>query len=159
MSDQHFWLSDSQFESLKPLLPNKVRGVPRVDDRKVISGIIHVIRNGCRWRDAPGVYGPHKTLYNRFVRWSKAGVFEAVFKSLAASGKDKEVVMIDSTHLKAHRTSASLLKKGALPAYRPQPGRADLQATRGLRRQRPANPTAFDRRPGQRPQRSGGCFG
>ena len=86
MEDQHFWLSDSQFESLKPLLPNKVRGVPRADDRKVISGIIHVIRNGCRWRDAPGVYGPHKTLDNRFVRWSRAGVFEAIFKSLAEGG-------------------------------------------------------------------------
>ncbi|MCH8953317.1 MAG: transposase, partial [Proteobacteria bacterium] len=69
MSDHHFWLSDAQFARLQPLLPNKPRGVPRVDDRRVISGIIHVIRHGLRWRDAPSRYGPHKTLYNRFFRW------------------------------------------------------------------------------------------
>ena len=73
MSDHNFWLSDAQFARLQPLLPNKVRGVPRVDDRRVISGIIHVIRNGLMWRDAPSCYGPHMALYNRFVRWSKAG--------------------------------------------------------------------------------------
>jgi transposase len=52
------------------LLPNKPRGVPRVNDRRVISGIVHVLRSGCRWVDAPAVHGPHKTLYNRFVRWA-----------------------------------------------------------------------------------------
>ena len=67
MSDHHFWLSDAQFARIQPLLPNKVRGVRRVDDRKVISGIVHVIRSGLMWRDAPACYGPHKTLYNRFV--------------------------------------------------------------------------------------------
>ena len=116
MSDHNFWLSDAQFARLQPLLPNKVRGVPRVDDRRVISGIIHVIRNGLRWRDAPSCYGPHKTLYNRFVRWSKAGVFSRIFEALAAGSGAKETVMIDATHLKAHRTSASLLKKGLFRA-------------------------------------------
>jgi putative transposase len=53
MSDHHFWLSEAQFARLKPLLPNKPRGVPRVDDRRVISRIIHVIRGGLMWRDAP----------------------------------------------------------------------------------------------------------
>ena len=67
-SEHHFGLSDDPFDRLKPLLPNKGRGVPRVDDRKVISGISHVIRYGLRWRDAPACYGPHKTLYNCFVR-------------------------------------------------------------------------------------------
>ena len=62
MSEHHFWLADDPFDRLKPLLPNKVRGVPRADDRKVISGIIHVIRYGLKWRDAPACYGPHKTL-------------------------------------------------------------------------------------------------
>jgi len=114
MSDHHFWLSDGQFVRLQPLLPNKPRGVPRVDDRRVISGIIHVIRNGLMWRDAPVVYGPHKTLYNRFVRWSKAGVFDRIFAELAAASTATETVMIDATHLKAHRTSASLAQKGAL---------------------------------------------
>ena len=65
MPEHYFWLSDAQFARLQPLLPNKVRGVPRVDDRKVISGIIHVIRSGLIWRDAPACYGPYKTLYNR----------------------------------------------------------------------------------------------
>ena len=68
MSKHFFWLSEAQFDRLRPLLPNKVRGVPRVDDRKVISGIIHVIRSALMWRDAPACYGPHKTLYNRFVQ-------------------------------------------------------------------------------------------
>ena len=65
MPEHYFWLSDAQFARLQPLLPNKVRGVPRVDDRRVISGIIHVIRSGLIWRDAPACYGSHKTLYNR----------------------------------------------------------------------------------------------
>ena len=112
MSDHHFWLSDAQFARIQPLLPNKVRGVPRVDDRRVISGIIHVIRNGLRWRAAPPEYGPHKTLYNRFVRWSKAGVFTRIFEALATESRATGVVMIDATHLKAHRTAASLLKRG-----------------------------------------------
>ena len=112
MADHHFWLSEEQFTRLQPLLPNKPRGVPRVDDRRVISGIIHVIRNGLMWRDAPAAYGPHKTLYNRFKRWSEAGVFNRIFAELAAESEAIGTVMIDATHLKAHRTAASLLKKG-----------------------------------------------
>ena len=115
MSDHHFWLSDSQFARIQPFLPNKPRGVPRVDDRRVISGIIHVIRNGLMWRDAPAGYGPHKTLYNRFIRWSEAGVFDRIFAELAAGSASTDTVMIDATHLKAHRTAASLLKKGLFP--------------------------------------------
>lgn len=109
MSDHHVWLSDAQFA-------NKVRGGPRVDDRTVISGIIHVIRNGLRWRDAPACDGPHKTLYNRFIRWSMAGVFDRIFHALAADRRASGTLMIDSPHLKAHRTAASLLKKGLLSA-------------------------------------------
>ena len=116
MADHHFWLSEAQFARLQPLLPTKVRGVPRVDDRRVISGIIHVIRNGLRGRDAPAAYGPPKTLYNRFVRWSKAGVFNRIFAALASESAASATVMIDTTHLKAHRTAASLLKKGGLRA-------------------------------------------
>jgi putative transposase len=116
MSDHHFWLSDAQFARLQPLLPNKPRGVPRVDDHRVISGIVHVIRNGLMWRDAPAAYGPHKTLYNRFVRWSRAGVFDRIFAALAAGSDATGTVMLDATHLKAHRTAASLRKKGRFPA-------------------------------------------
>ena len=115
MSDHHFWLSETQFARLEPLLPNKPRGVPRVDDRRVISGIIHVIRGGLMWRDAPGVYGPPKTLYNRFIRWSRIGVFDRIFATLAGGSEATDTVMIDATHLKAHRTAASLLKKGLFP--------------------------------------------
>ena len=113
MSDL-IWLSDAQMERIKPYFPLS-HGVPRVDDRRVISGIIFVIRNGCRWRDAPGDYGPHKTIYNRFVRWSRLGVFNKIFAELASRGPRPQRLMIDATHLKAHRTAASLLKRGLFP--------------------------------------------
>jgi len=116
MGNHHFWLSDAQFSRLEPLLPKKVRGVPRVDDRRVISGIIYVLKNGLMWRDAPAVYGPPKTLYNRFIRWSKAGVFDRIFSTLAGMSEATGTVMIDATHLKVHRTAASLLKKGMFRA-------------------------------------------
>ena len=108
------WLSEAQMRRIKPYFPLS-HGVPRVDDRKVISGIIFVIRNGLRWRDAPVDYGPHKTIYNRFVRWSRLGVFSKIFAALASKGPKPERLMIDATHLKAHRTAASLLKKGLFP--------------------------------------------
>ena len=121
MSTHHFWLSDEQFARIQPFLPNKPRGVPRVDDRRVISGIIHVIRNGLMWRDAPERYGPHKTLYNRFIRWSHAGVFDRIFTELAAVSAATDAVMIDATHLNTQRTAASLLLKGAFPAVSDAP--------------------------------------
>lgn len=109
-----FWLSAAQMRRIEPCFPLS-HGVPRVDDRRVISGIIFVIRNGLRWRDAPKDYGPHKTIYNRFVRWSRLGVFNRIFAELAGKGGKSERLMIDATHLKAHRTAASLLKKGLFP--------------------------------------------
>ena len=122
MSHHHFWLFDAQFSRLQPLLPNKVRGVPRVDDRKVIGGMVHVIRSGLMWRDAPACYGPHKTLCNRFVRWSRAGVFDRIFAAPAAESEATGTVSIDATHLKAHRTAASLLKEGLFRAVSVAPG-------------------------------------
>ncbi len=110
-----FWLTERQVARIEPYFPLS-HGVPRVDDRRVLSGIIHVIRNGLRWRDAPAEYGPHKTLYNRFIRWSHLGVFDRIFEGLAGSAGDPDRLMIDATHLKAHRTAASLLKKGLFPA-------------------------------------------
>jgi transposase len=99
---------------IAPFFP-LARGVPRVDDRRVVSGIVYVIRNGLQWKDAPKGYGPHKTLYNRFIHWSRLGVFDRIFAALAGQGAKRERIMIDSTHLKAHRTAASLLKKGLFP--------------------------------------------
>jgi transposase len=114
MSDL-FWLTQSQMRRIEPYFPLS-HGVPRVDDRRVISGIVFVLRNGLRWRDAPAEYGPHKTLYNRFIRWSRLGVFNRIFEALARKGGKPDRLMIDATHLKAHRTAASLLKKGKFPA-------------------------------------------
>ena len=113
MSDL-YWLTPKQMKRIERYFPLS-HGVPRVDDRRVISGIIHVIRNGLRWRDAPREYGPHKTIYNRFIRWSRAGIFNRIFAALAGKAGRPDTLMIDATHLKAHRTAASLLKKGLFP--------------------------------------------
>ncbi len=113
MSDL-IWLTEPQMRKIEPYSPSS-HGVPRVDDRRIISGIIFVIRNGLRWRDAPAEYGPHKTVYNRFIRWSRICVFNKIFAGLAAKAGKPDQLMIDATHLKAHRTAASLLKKGLFP--------------------------------------------
>ena len=112
MSDL-YWLTDEQMARLQPYFP-KSHGRPRVDDRRVLSGIVFVNRNGLRWRDAPAAYGPHKTLYNRWKRWSDAGVFVRMMEGLSAAQPERRTVMIDATYLKAHRTASSLgVKKGA----------------------------------------------
>lgn len=87
-----------------------------MDDRRVLSGIIYVICNGLQWKDAPKSCGPPKSLYNRFIRWSRLGVFDQIFVALAEQAGRSKPLMIDATHLKAHRTSASVLKKGLFPA-------------------------------------------
>src|SRR4051795_10118885 len=102
MSDL-FWLSRAQMKRIAPYFPLS-HGVPRVDDHRVLSGIVFVIRNGLRWRDAPKDYGPPKTLYNRFIRWSRMGVFNQIFAGLAGKPGQPDRLMIDATHLKAHRT-------------------------------------------------------
>ena len=109
-----FLLSETQMARIAPHFPLP-HGVPRVDDRRVVSGIVYVIKHGLQWKDAPKGYGPHKTLYNRFIRWSRMGVFDRIFAGLAAEGPKPERIMIDATHLKAHRTAASLLKGGLFP--------------------------------------------
>ena len=106
MASSDFWLTEAQFARLLPLLPTDTRGVARVDDRRVISGIVHVLQSGCRWREAPEVYGPRKTLYNRFVRWARKGVWLEVFAALAQAGGPPEATLLDSTHVKAHRCAA-----------------------------------------------------
>jgi transposase len=102
---------------LAPLLPSDTRGKPRVDDRRVISGIVHVLRSGGRWVDAPAVYGPRKTLYNRFVRWRAKGVWQRVFRALARAGGPPAELLLDSSHVKAHR-SAGGGKGGARASHR-----------------------------------------
>ena len=115
MSDL-FWLSDAQMTKLEPFFP-KSHGKPRVDDKRVLSGIIFIKRNGVRRRDAPEAYGPHTTLYSRWKRWSEKGIFARMLLELADRGGDTETLMIDATHLKTHRTASSLgLKKGGVVA-------------------------------------------
>jgi transposase len=106
-----FWLSDEQWRQIEPHLPTDVRGKKRVDDRRVISGILHVLKSGCRWCDCPPEYGPSMTIYNRFVRWAERGVWERLFRELAARGRAGDTQMIDATYIKAHR-SASGAKRG-----------------------------------------------
>jgi transposase len=102
MSD-FFWFSDAQWARIEPLLPTDVRGKKRVDDRRVLSGIVHALRCGGRWTDCAGVYGPKKTLYNRFVRWAERGIWEDIFSALAGAEDAPDRVFIDSTCIKVHR--------------------------------------------------------
>ena len=106
MNRDHFWLTDAQFAKIAPHLPTDTRGEARVDDRRVISGIVHVLKSGRRWVDAPSVYGPHKTLYNRFVRWAAKGVWTKLFQALAQAGGPPAHVPMDSSAVKAHRSAA-----------------------------------------------------
>ena len=85
MNRDLFWLSDEQFARISPHLPRNTRGKPRVDDRRVISGIVHVLKSGGRWVDAPAEYGPRKTLYNRYVRWAAKGVWSQIFHALSSA--------------------------------------------------------------------------
>jgi transposase len=100
-----FWLTDERFKRLEPFLPADTRGVARVDDRRVISGVVQVLKSGCRWKDAAPDYGLYKTLYNRFVRWRK-GVWETAFVTLATAGGPPAEVLLNSADVKAHRSAA-----------------------------------------------------
>jgi transposase len=101
-----FWLSDEAWAMIEGHLPRGRPGKPRVDDRRVISGILHVLKVGCRWRDVPAEYGPPTTIYNRYNRWSRRGVWQRLFEQVAASGDLPAELTIDSSHVKAHRSAA-----------------------------------------------------
>ena len=105
MSDLYY-LTEQQIETIQPYFPRS-HGVARVDDRRVISGITHVLKRGLQWRDAPQEYGPHKTIYNRFIRWSRMGAFDTIFTALVKAEGVSEQLQIDATHIKAHRTAAN----------------------------------------------------
>jgi transposase len=102
----HFWLSDGQWAAIEPHIPKVYRGKRRVDDRRVISGIVHRLREGCRWRALPEVYGPYTTVFNRYNRWSERGLWQAIFTELVNSGEPPGTAMIDSSSVKAHRAAA-----------------------------------------------------
>src|ERR1700728_3532983 len=105
MGGDCFWLTDEQFARIEPHLPRNTRGKARVDDQRVISGIVHVLKSGGRWVDAPAEYGPRKTLYNRYVRWAERGIWKDIFAALAAREGVPDRLIIDSTIVKAHRSA------------------------------------------------------
>lgn len=105
-----FWLSDRAWGAIEPLLPKNQPGARRVDDRRVISGIIHVLRVGCRWQDCPPDYGPSTTIYNRFNRWSHRGLWARIFATLSAQAElpgdlSPGDLSIDRTAVRAHRSA------------------------------------------------------
>lgn len=102
----HFWLSNEAWAALEPHLPKNQPGKPRVDDRRVISGILHILKTGGRWRDVPPEYGPAKTIYNRYARWARRGVWQRIFAKVAAAGQVPDELMLDSSHVKSHRSAA-----------------------------------------------------
>src|SRR4029077_15927463 len=100
-------LTDHEWAAIKPMLPNKPRGVPRVDNRRVLKGIFWVLRSGAPWRDLPGAFGPYTTCYNRFVRWRRAGVWSRIIDALAAA-QDAAVQMIDTSIVRVHQHGACI---------------------------------------------------
>jgi transposase len=109
-----FWnvryeLSDTEWAAIKPFLPNKSRGVRRVNDRRVLNGIFWVLRSGAPWRDLPIRYGPRTTCYNRFVRWRRAGVWDRIMESLTAA-HDASVQMIDTSIVRVHQQAACIAR-------------------------------------------------
>ena len=126
MAKSLFWLSDEAWKALDPHLPPSRPGKPRVDDRTVIWGILHVLKTDCRWRDVPPVYGPPTTIYNRYNRWSQRRVWQRIFEKMAGAGPVPDELSIDSSPVKALR-SASGSKRGSLKkrsAAREAEGRA-----------------------------------
>jgi len=100
-----FWLSDDQWAAVEPHLPRNQSGAHRVDDRRVISGIIHVLKIGCRWQDCPPDYGPSTTVYNRFNRWSHKRFWLKLLEAMADAGAVTRSTSIDSTYVKAQRSA------------------------------------------------------
>ena len=145
-----YWLTDEAWAKIEPSIPMGRRGVKPANNRRAISGILHVLKYGCRWRDCPAVYGPHTTIYNRFNRWSKAGIWQEMFLRIRALDK-VEAFSIDSTTSKAHRCSAG--GKGGLKSRRSAAAEgADDQNPRRDRRGRSSDRLRSERRTGRRHQ-------
>ena len=133
MSNALFWLNDEAWSIIEPMLPRNRPSARRVDDRRVLSGIFHVLKVGCPWRNCPPEYGPYTSIYNRFNRWSRRRIWKTMLDALTAAGHLGGTVAVDSTYVKAHRSAAGAPKKrrkikrlgspevGAAPRSMPRP--------------------------------------
>jgi transposase len=160
MSQRRYELSDFEWSVIEPLLPNKPRGVARVDDRRVLNGIYWRLRTGSPWADIPERYGPYTTCYTRFVRWRKAGVWDRLFEAVSKA-YEGDVQMIDSSSIRVHQHGANGKKGGGRGGcrhwarrWKPMHGalarRADDQDSCAGRRARAADHTQADARSGAR---------
>jgi transposase len=125
-----FWISDRAWAAIEPLMPKNQPGARRVDDRRVISGIVHVLKCGSRWKDCPSVYGPPTTIYNRFNRWSRRGLWQRIFATLVSAAEIPDELAIDSTSVKAHRSAGG--GKGGR-RFRPSGDRVAVARRRSMR--------------------------
>ena len=126
-----FDLTDDEWSVIAPLLPNKPRGVPRVDDRRVLNGIFYILRTGSPWRDLPPRYGPYTTVYNRYNRWAKQGVWLRVFEALRTQAPEA-LHLIDTSIVRAHQHAAGGIR-GRGSRHRSFPWRTEHQGPCGGR--------------------------
>ena len=120
MTPRRYELSDFEWSIIEPLLPNKPRGVPRVDDRRVLNGIYWRMRTGSPWADIPERYGPPTTCYNRFVRWAKLGLWDRIFEAVSKA-YDGDLQAIDASSIRVHQHGGNV-KKGAQTPRQPRLG-------------------------------------
>ena len=132
-------LTEYEWSTIRPILPNKARGVPRVDDRRVLNGIFWVLGSGAPWRDLPECYGPYTTCYNRFVRWRRAGIWRRLMDALAVA-HDAAVQMIDTTIVRVHQHAACVARNKAQSMGRSRGGMTSKISCSG-RHKRPSCPS------------------
>ena len=142
-----FDLTDFEWSVIEPLLPNKPRGVPRVDDRRVLNGIFWRLRTGAPWADIPARYGPYTTCVNRFNRWRRAGHWARILQAVSEA-YDGDIQMIDSSSIRVHQHAANGQKRPPIPLHGSLARRADDQDPRPRRCRGPADPLEADRGPG-----------
>jgi transposase len=157
MTTRRYELTDFEWSIIAPLLPNKPRGVPRADDRRVLNGIYWRLRTGSPWADIPERYGPSTTCYNRFVRWRKIGVWDKIF-DVVSKAYDGDLQMVDSSSIRVHQHAANVKKGSAArrrrlgrlsnPMHGALAGRPDHEDPCARRRQRQSDRAQAHRRPG-----------